>query len=40
VLSEWLTEHHDQSHSPLLAPLSDLDPGDDSTVAILDRRTA
>ena len=40
VLGDWLTEHHDQSHSPSPAPLSDLDPGEGSSMASLDRRTA
>jgi 4,5:9,10-diseco-3-hydroxy-5,9,17-trioxoandrosta-1(10),2-diene-4-oate hydrolase len=40
VLRDWLTEHHDQSHSPSSAPLSDLAPSEDSTTASLDRRTA
>jgi pimeloyl-ACP methyl ester carboxylesterase len=40
VLGDWLTEHHDQSHSRSPAPLSDLDPGAGSTMASLDRRTA
>ena len=40
VLSDWLTERHDQPHSPTPVPLSDLDPGAGSTVASLERQPA